>query len=74
MSERAAVDGKIDRQHVTLEDDVASLYWEIRLGAARQDIESAIMAVGQTPAAVEQWLRDAHKSHIRPETTPVSPH
>jgi hypothetical protein len=73
MREPTASEGKIDRQHVNVEDDVACLYWETRLGAQRRDIRTAIEAVGEAPAEVERWLRDAHKSHIRPEIRRVEP-
>jgi hypothetical protein len=67
MDELTTTNGKIDRQHVNLRDEVACLYWETRLGAERHDIRAAIEAVGEAPGEVERWLRDAHKSHIRPE-------
>jgi hypothetical protein len=74
MSTNSAIDGKVDRQHVTLATDVSSLYWETKLGAARGDIEQAIRAVGEAPDDVARWLRDAHKSHIRPEVQRSPPH
>jgi hypothetical protein len=56
----------IDRQRVTLTTEVECLYWEAKLGAGRADIREAIDAAGSEPQAVERWLQETHRSHIRP--------
>jgi len=60
------VGGNVDREHVSLSNEISCLYWEAKLGASRSDIRSAIDRVGEAPADVERWLSDAHKNHIRP--------
>lgn len=62
--------GHIDREHVSLSDEVSCLYWEAKLGATRGDIRHAIDAVGVAPEAIARWLSAEHKSHIRPEIRP----
>ena len=65
----ASVDplGHVDRGHVSLSTEVSCLYWEAKLGAARNDIRCAMDAVGVVPDDVARWLSAEHRSHIRPE-------
>ena len=56
---------RIDRDHVSLATEAARLYWETKLGAARDAIGEALANVGDSPAAITQWLTSHRKAHER---------
>ena len=57
---------RIDRTHVSLSSEAATLYWETKLGATRAAIAEAIATVGDDPPAVEHWLANHHLARERP--------
>ena len=58
--------GKIDRVHVTLASETERLYWEVKLGARRADLEAAIAEVGDDPGAVGEWLARNRRRRLQP--------
>lgn len=57
MSDNTSLRGPQDRSRISMSEDYEVEYWTGKFGVTREALQEAVDAVGNSAAAVEEYLR-----------------